>query len=64
MHTMHEQNDESHGHEGNGYSSGNAYTNGSSAAHGEHGSTGGLGDTMLTVVGMLLPLLAQVGHAH
>ena len=63
MHTMQEGGDEGHGHGMNGYTGG-------TAAYGGGGPPGQspkqltMRDTMLSVVGMLLPLLAQIGHAH
>ncbi|KAB8616659.1 hypothetical protein FH972_025994 [Carpinus fangiana] len=65
MHTMQEQGGDDHGHGVSGYSGNGAYSNGSSTAHSEQSNQGdGLADTLLTVLGMLLPLLAQFSHAH
>ena len=63
MHTMQESGEESHGHSMNGYTGGTAaYGTGPSAEQDDKQAT--VRDTMLSVVGMLLPLLAQLGHAH
>lgn len=62
MHTMQETAADSSDEGGNGFSNGHAYSSlrpgrGKEKHH-------EIRDTMLVVVGMLLPLLAQVGHAH
>lgn len=63
MHTMQEEGSQQHSGLGNGYAESNAYTPASMQRPSEHGHSPGIRDTMLKVVGMLLPLLAQVGHA-
>ena len=62
MHTMQENHGEHHDITTNGYAESVGYGSGPhpQAQHSEHG----LRDTLLSVVGMLLPLLAQLGHAH
>ena len=63
MHTMQDQSEESHEPPlNNGYLDGNAYT--STRVRPSETKRPQFRDTMLAVVGMLLPLLAQLGHAH
>ncbi|KAI9718286.1 MAG: hypothetical protein M1828_006750 [Chrysothrix sp. TS-e1954] len=63
MHTMQEEGVESHGSHSNGYLAVDGYTS-STTNTGPSQKHPSLRDTMLAVVGMLLPLLAQIGHAH
>lgn len=63
MHTMQESGDEYHEHASNGYVDGSAYSAARRGRQGEHKHPQ-LRDTMLQVCGMLLPLIAQIGHAH
>lgn len=63
MHTMQESGSSAHDHEGqNGYAEVPMYEQAGPAA--KTGSEGGVGDALVTVAGMLLPLLTQFGHAH
>lgn len=66
MHTMQENGDaSSHEHStGNGYLGGSAYSSTAHVGRREQPKQPRLRDTMLNVVGMLLPLVAQLGHAH
>lgn len=62
MHTMQETAVDISEDGGNGFSNGHAYSSlRSSRGKEKHHE---IRDTMLVVLGMLLPLLAQVGHAH
>ncbi|KAI9671060.1 MAG: hypothetical protein M1831_005145 [Alyxoria varia] len=63
MHTMQETGSEHHEQSSsNGYIDGNAYA--TSRARRDESSKPQARDTMFAVMGMLLPLLAQAGHAH
>lgn len=63
MHTMQEGGIESHELATNGYVDGDAYTNTPRMQHDDHNHPT-MRDTLLSVLGMVLPLLAQAGHAH
>lgn len=62
MHTMQESAVDGLEDSGNGYSNGHAYASARSGKSREKHSD--IRDTLLVVAGMLLPLLAQIGHAH
>jgi len=63
MHTMQENSSSSHEHgEQNGYAEVPMYEQAGPAV--KSGSEGGVGDALITVAGMLFPLLTQFGHAH
>lgn len=62
MHTMQEEGHEPHDDMSNGYSNGHSFSVGQASK--SESKALDLRDTLLLVVGMLLPLLAQVGHAH
>ena len=62
MHTMQEEGGEHHELTTNGYAGGAGY--GGGAPPHNHAKQLSMRDTLLSAVGMLLPLLAQLGHAH
>lgn len=62
MHTMQEEGHEPHDDMSNEYSNGHSFSVGQASK--SESKALDLRDTLLLVVGMLLPLLAQVGHAH
>ena len=63
MQTMQEAGAQHHEHSSsNGYADGNAYA--TPRARKDESSKPQARDTMFSVMGMLLPLLAQAGHAH
>lgn len=59
MHTIQDSEHDTHDDTNDGYANGHGFN----AAKGE-GQAPQLRETLLTVVGMLLPLLAQIGHAR
>lgn len=62
MHTMQEGAHDTHDETSNGgYVNGNGYAGHTSK---DEGKALDLRDTLLVTAGMLLPLLAQLGHAH
>lgn len=64
MHTMQDAGHD-HGVTGNGSSGGeNGYADIYAQRSVEQVEGPGLADTLVTVAGMLLPLLTQVGHSH
>ena len=64
MHTMQDDGHDTHDDTTNGgYVNGNGYTSMGHASK-EDGKALDLRDTLLATAGMLLPLLAQLGHAH
>jgi len=62
MHTMQEHGDEPHEAQSNGYMSDSPYA--SDRTRQKNDSQPQMRDTLLTCVGMLVPLLAQAGHGH
>jgi zinc transporter 9 len=67
MHTMQDGTGTSQ-HEGDGYAevpmNGYGESSGGGSAQGKNAGEHGVAETFVTVVGMLLPLLTQFGHAH
>jgi len=63
MHTMQEASVEAQDESTNGFGNGLAYSSRTSKTKGD-GRSLDLRDILLVTCGMLLPLLAQVGHAH
>ena len=63
MHTMQEDGEDSHSHGMNGYTA-PSDTYGGAPVPSQSPKQPAMRDTMLSVLGMLLPLLAQLGHAH
>jgi len=64
MHTMQEHGSAGHGHGGqDGYAEVPMYEQAGPAAK-SGGGEGGVSDALVTVAGILLPLLTQFGHAH
>lgn len=59
MHTMQDSDHETHDDTNDGYANGHGFPTPKS-----EGQSPQLRETLLAVVGMLLPLLAQIGHAH
>lgn len=65
MHTMQDSGGHSHDEQGNGYVSvPMADIYGSAPPSAPKTDSGGLADTLVCVVGMLIPLLTQLGHGH
>lgn len=63
MHTMQEASVEAQEESSNGFGNGLAYSSRSTKMKGESRPPD-IRDTLLVCIGMLLPLLAQLGHGH